>query len=328
MADLADTIREAPQRKRDVNPNRRLTESAWQALSEALSTYCWFKDDFQTLVHAHFAEAPDALAVVNFNATKRMATGQLMRALRLKENQYQEVVIDALVALSQVSSTFPHLARLDNGSELVANAQAAHGAVRSVVQQYSDLAAQREAARREAESLAAKVSALRLHQDRLSHLREEFLKMHEMADEPHERGRMFERFLNSLFELWDLNPRAAYSIEHEQIDGAFTLRTDDYILEARWRSEPLQPKDLNDFRMKIDGKARNTLGLCVSIGGFTEGAITKHSGGQTPLVLMDGTDLLPVLEGRIALVEVLERKRRHAAETGNPMYRPWRNDTG
>ena len=123
------------------------------------------------------------------------------------------------------------------------------------------------------------------------------------------------------FELWDLNPRAAYSIEHEQVDGAFTFRTDDYILEARWRADPLQPKDLNDFRAKVDGKARNTLGLCMSISGFTEGATAQHSRSQTPLVLMDGTDLMPILEGRIELTEVLERKRRHAAETGNPMYR-------
>ena len=43
--------------------------------------------------------------------------------------------------------------------------------------------------------------------------------------------------------------------------------------------------------------------------------------GQTPLILMDGTDLMPILEGRTELSEVLERKRRHAAETGSPMYR-------
>ena len=73
--------------------------------------------------------------------------------------------------------------------------------------------------------------------------------------------------------------------------------------------------------MKVNSKARNTLGLYVSISGFTAGAIAKHSHGQTPLILMDGADLVPILEGHIELTEVLERKRRHAAETGNPMYR-------
>ncbi len=309
-----------------MNTYRRLTEPAWQALSEALCTYFWFKKDFETLVRVRFSEAPDALAVVNFNETKRTATGQLIGALRLKENKYQEVVIDALVALNEFDPDFHHLARLDGGPKLVANARASHRAVRAVVQQYSELVAQREAARREARNIAAKESALRLHESRLVDLHGEFMRMHKMDDERHERGRILEGFLNSLFELWDLYPRAAYSIEHEQIDGAFTLRTDDYILEARWCSKTLQPKHLNNFRMKIDGKARNTLGLCVAINGFTKGAISKHSGGQTPLVLMDGADLLPILEGRIALVEVLQRKRRHAAETGNPMYRPWQND--
>ena len=30
---------------------------------------------------------------------------------------------------------------------------------------------------------------------------------------------------------------------------------------------------------------------------------------------------MPILEGRIELIEVLERKRRNTAETGNLMYR-------
>ena len=300
---------------------QKLSEPAWQALAEALRTYYWFKSDFQTLVRANFADAPDALATVNFSDTKRTATGQLVTALRLKERKYQPVVIDALVFLSGFDPEFPHLARLDDGRSLVAEARAAHDAVRAVIAQYSELAASRESARRDAEETREREHARRLHDSRLDQLRLQFLELYRSSDEPQARGRAFEGFLNALFELWDLNPRAAYSIEHEQIDGAFTFRTDDYILEARWRAELLQPKELNDFRMKIDGKARNTLGLYMSISGFTEGAIVKHSHGQTPLILMDGADLMPILEGRIELTEVLERKRRHAAETGSPMYR-------
>lgn len=300
---------------------RRLSEPAWEALAEALSTYHWFKADFETLVRAHFAEAPDALAAVNFGETKRVATGQLIRVLRLNERKYQAAVIDALVALSKVDPEFPRLARLEDGADRVAEAKAAYDSVRSVVDEHSELAAQRESARRAAEEARAGEEARRLHNNRLDELRSQFLEMHASSGDPQARGYAFEGFLNAFFELWDLYPRAAYSLEHEQIDGAFTFRTDDYILEARWQADPLQPKDLNDFRAKVDGKARNTLGLCISISSFTDGAIVQHSRSQTPLVLMDGTDLMPILEGHIELTEVLERKRRHAAETGNPMYR-------
>lgn len=300
---------------------RKLSEPAWYALEEALSTYHWYKSDFQTLVRARFSEAPDALAAVNFDDTKRAATGQLVRELRLKERKYQTLVIDALIALSEFDPGFPHLARLEDGPTRVAAAKTAHDAVVSVIAQYSELVSLREAAIREAEEMRAKETARRLHESLLKDLKDQFMTMHASSERPQRRGRDFERFLNALFELWDLNPRAAYSIDHEQIDGAFTFRTDDYILEARWRAEPLQPKHLNNFRLKIDGKARNTLGLYMSISGFTTGAVEKHSHGQTPLILMDGKDLMPILEGRISLIEVLERKRRHAAETGNPMYR-------
>ena len=300
---------------------RKLSEPAWQALAEALRTYYWFKSDFQTLVRGRFAEAPDALAAVNFDETKRTATGRLVRALRRNEQKYQPVVIDALVALSEFDPEFPHLARLDDGPTRVTEAKAAYDAVRTVIDQYSELAASREAVRREAEKTIARESARRLHNKRLNQLHNQFLEMHQSSDEPQKRGLAFERFLNALFELWDLNPRAAYSIAHEQVDGAFTFLTDHYLLEAKWHAESLGLEHLDKFRVKVDGKARNTLGLYVSISGFTEGAIAKHSHGQTPLILMDGTDLMPILEGRIELSEVLERKRRHAAETGSPMYR-------
>ena len=304
---------------------QRLSEPAWQALAEALRTYYWYKDEFQTLVRANFADAPDALAAVNFTGTKRTATGELIRVIRLNERKYQAVVIDALVSLSKFDPEFPHLVRLEDGAVRVAEAKAAYHAVRSVVDEYSELAAARESARREAEEARVKQDARRLQASRLNELKIQFLQMNGSSADPQARGYEFEKFLNALFELWDLSPRAAYSLQHEQIDGAFTFRTDDYILEARWQADPLQPKDLNDFRAKVDGKARNTLGLCISISGYTEGAITQHSRSQTPLVLMDGTDLMPILEGRIELKEVLERKRRHAAETGIPMYRVYRS---
>ena len=212
---------------------RKLSEPAWQALAEALRTYYWFKSDFQTLVRGRFAEADDALAAVNFDGTKRTATGELVRALRLKEKKYQPVVIDALVALSEVDPEFPHLARLDDGSARVAEAKAAYDAVRTVIGEYSELAASREAVRREAEKTIARESARRLHNSRLNQLHHQFLEMHQSSDVPQKRGFAFERFLNAMFELWDLYPRASYKIKHEQIDGAFTFLTDHYLLEAK-----------------------------------------------------------------------------------------------
>lgn len=203
----------------------------------------------------------------------------------------------------------------------MAEAKEAYDAVQTVIDQYSELAASREAVRRAAEETIAEASARRQHDSRLNQLHDQFLRMAQSSDQPQKRGFAFERFLNELFELWDLYPRASYKTKYEQIDGAFTFRTNDYLLEAKWHTEPLRLEHHDKFKAKIDRKARNTLGLCISISGFRERAVETHSYNQTPLILMDGINLMPILVGHIELTEVLDRKRRHAAETGKPMYR-------
>src|SRR5262245_61872764 len=62
------------------------------------------------------------------------------------------------------------------------------------------------------------------------------------------RGLEFEDFLNSVLALFDLEPRFAYSLENEQIDGAFSFDTDDYILEAKWIHAPVSREQADAFR--------------------------------------------------------------------------------
>ena len=95
--------------------------------------------------------------------------------------------------------------------------------------------------------------------------------MHAMAD-VHERGRQFENFLNSLFALFDLSPRLAYSLANEQIDGSISFDTDDYIIEAKWTKVPVSREQADAFSKKVERKGKNALGLIVSINGVSEPA--------------------------------------------------------
>ena len=129
---------------------------------------------------------------------------------------------------------------------------------------------------------------------------------------------MLETLLNDLFSLYDLNPRRSFSLADEQIDGAFTFSTDDYIVEAKWEKTAAARQDVDVLDAKVRRRGKNTLGLFVAIAGFSPHAVRAHSGCGTGLVFMDGTDLFNVLDERIRLDELLESKRRHTAETGNP----------
>jgi hypothetical protein len=296
---------------------KRLSEPAWDALYEAFAVFYWRKRDLEGFLRGHLRDYPELLAPLDFKDYKRSVAAELVALLRRDEDRYQGLAIDLLVQLSLFDERFPRLAREEDGDRLVRTARAALVEVRNMVDLYSAEAEARVKVLADINAEAERSANRRGHRDSLGDLREEFMELHGGSCTPQQRGIRFESLLNELFALFDLEPRASYRLESEQIDGAFTFRTDDYLLEARWWKGSVEPKDLRDFDGKIRRKAANVLGLLISVNGFTQGA-RSWVAEATPLILMDGGDLLAVLDDRIELPELLERKRRHAAETGSP----------
>jgi hypothetical protein len=135
---------------------------------------------------------------------------------------------------------------------------------------------------------------------------------------PQARGFAFERFLNDLFTVYNLDPRRPFRLTGEQIDGSFQLQQEIYLLEAKWQDERTGQADLLTFAGKVDGKAQWSRGLFVSYSGFSDdGLLAFARGRRTSIICMEGLDLSQILSGRLDLVEVIERKKRRAAETGS-----------
>jgi hypothetical protein len=131
------------------------------------------------------------------------------------------------------------------------------------------------------------------------------------------RGFELEKVMYDLFELFDLDPKASFRNTGEQIDGAFSFDGTDYLFEAKWQQELANAAALDGFAAKVRRKLENTLGVFLSINGFSQDGIAAHSSGGAVVILMDGADLMAVLEERIDFVSLLLRKKRHAAQTGN-----------
>ncbi|MHB1769083.1 MAG: TIR domain-containing protein [Phycisphaerae bacterium] len=155
----------------------------------------------------------------------------------------------------------------------------------------------------------------------LRNLREEFAKLSEMKDR-NAAGLAFEKLLTSLFGLFGLAPRAGFRVIGEQIDGAFELDHEIYLVEAKWEQNPMAEAELLVFRGKIEGKSPYTRGVFIAINGISkpaEQAIT--TGKQASFFLVDGYDLNAVLEGKIPLDTLLRNKQRRLAEEGKIMAR-------
>lgn len=144
-------------------------------------------------------------------------------------------------------------------------------------------------------------------------LRQELLGLMQLGAQA--RGYAFEKFLKDLFDTFGLKAREAFRLRGEQIDGSFLLGQETYLLEAKWQDPRCGNADLHAFQGKVEQKAAWTRGLFVSHSGFTEDGLHAFGRGKR-VVCMEGLDLYEALERELPLNQVLERKVRHAGETG------------
>jgi hypothetical protein len=173
-----------------------------------------------------------------------------------------------------------------------------------------------ERQKRTAEKLRASAAV----RERLADLKKRYSEL-VISDKTQGRGYELEKLLYDIFELFDLDPKASFKNQGEQIDGAFSLQGTEYLFEAKWQKASVSIQDLDGFSAKVNRKLDNTLGLFLSINGFSADAVSLHSAGRPSTILMDGADLMAVLEERIDFVTLLLRKKRHAAQVGD-IYLP------
>jgi len=140
--------------------------------------------------------------------------------------------------------------------------------------------------------------------------------------EPQPRGFAFEKFLNELFRVYRLLPRASFKLTGEQIDGSFELDGFTYLLEAKWQNAPLGQQELLVLSGKVGGKAEWSRGLLVSVSGFTRDGLEAYERGKRAnIICMDGLDLNDVLTMHVDLRAAIQRKARRAAETNEAFVR-------
>ncbi|MEX0937358.1 MAG: hypothetical protein WDZ59_05820 [Pirellulales bacterium] len=127
-------------------------------------------------------------------------------------------------------------------------------------------------------------------------------------DDAQSRGYGLEDILYDLFSLFELTLRGAFRRTGEQIDGAFTHRNEHFLLEAKWQKQPCNLNDLRDLDGAVGSSLDNTLGLFLSINGFSDEGLRGYLQGHRPrLICMDASHLIHVLEDRMDLADLLDR---------------------
>ncbi|MFL7866265.1 MULTISPECIES: TOPRIM nucleotidyl transferase/hydrolase domain-containing protein [Vibrio] len=131
------------------------------------------------------------------------------------------------------------------------------------------------------------------------------------------RGYAFEEILKSCLEHEQLDPRASYKAEGEQIDGSFFLDGSIFLLEAKWHKDELPASAIYQFKGKVDGKLAGTIGVFISMSGYSKDAVDALTLGKSLNIILFGKeDIDAAIIGGSSFRSVLKSKLRIAAEEG------------
>jgi hypothetical protein len=129
-------------------------------------------------------------------------------------------------------------------------------------------------------------------------------------------GYGFQDWFFDLANHFEIQNRRPYDHAGRQIDGSLTIDGTTYLVELKFTTGQTGAPEIDVFRRKVDTKADNTMGIFVSISGYSSVAVSEASGPKTTLLLFDYNHLYLTLSGAMTLAEVVERSRRHSSQTG------------
>lgn len=151
----------------------------------------------------------------------------------------------------------------------------------------------------------------------------ELLSLSPDADkiEKQNRGRQFEKLMDSWLKLENLDPRIRITPNGEEIDGSFILNSKTYLFETKWHSKQISASSIFTFKGKVDGKLVGTVGFFISISGYSPNAVEALiKGKDINVLLFDGDDLKKAMSVEGGFQKACEIKLRAATEEGIVFY--------
>jgi hypothetical protein len=280
-------------------------------IQDALLKSFWRKNALVNFLRRHKI-AESFLASWQETETKRMFVARLFPKLESHDKGSQIIKQMAVSLAEQVK--FPDLQGWEDAKQKI---QAAQEAVRAL---HEYLGIQRErataskereetkkAARQRMEASIKKRQTLESLSERLQELSKEIGTS--------ESGYAFQDWFFDLVEFFEMTHRKPYVSGGRQIDGSVTVEGTTYLTELKFTAEQATAPDVDTFLAKVNDKADNTMGIMVSMSGYSSIAVEQASGRKTPIILLDHSHVYLILGGIWTLPEVVSRIRRHASQT-------------
>lgn len=146
-------------------------------------------------------------------------------------------------------------------------------------------------------------------------LKESLLNIEKLIS-PQTKGYEFEKYLNSLFEAFGLEPHASYRTEHDQIDGSFNFDGNTILIEAKYKSKEIPKDDLILFENKLKSKSHFSKGLFISYSRVTSKALDYFQDSGSRIVVLTVEEIFLMCQNKTPLTALLRSKFRLLDERG------------
>jgi len=276
----------------------------------ALKSYWRKKSLKKFLRESHISE--NFLATWDGDESKREFLDRVFEKLQ-KSDKGKRLIGTMAMSLAD-QSTFPDLRNWEDSNLKIQDAAKAVKDLKSYIKR------QNEEIKSERDIKEAKDRA-RDEKQKIQRNKTDLTKLQKRLEELHtsigtqKGGYDFQDWFYDLLDYFEITNKRPYVTNGRQIDGSFTHEGTTYLVELKFTGSQSDATDIDSIYKKVTSKADNTMGVMVSISGYSSVAIKEASGDKTPLLLLDHSHIFYTLNGVMKFQQIIERVRRHASQT-------------
>lgn len=295
---------------------KKLATNLIQLTQDACLKAFWRKKALWTFLKQHHI-TDNMLATWHADESKRDFLYRLFgeHLLQTADNKGHQVILAMARSLADMTH-FPDLEgwedsreKLDAAREAVARLKKEVGKLNAQVRDAKAVEKVKQTAREQREKAIASQQTLTTLADQLNELAK--------ALGTQQGGYDFEKWFYALANYFELPARPPYWADKRQIDGSLTLDGTTFLIETKFTKEQIGAPDIDTFMTKTRRKADNTMGIVLSMSGFSSTAIDEASCDGTPILLMDSAHIYGlILTGMMSFPDIIRRIKRHASQTG------------
>lgn len=292
--------------------SQRLPSHFIDLVRDALLKSFWRKPILRQFLQRHHVKE-SFLATWSSDETKREILDRLFPKLEAT-GQGQQVIKQMAISLAD-QIAFPDLKGWEDEALKQKTAMEAIAALKVYLNKAKDEENSKKARDAIREAALRRREDVRQHAQSLDKLQARLLDLIQVQG-TQQGGYDFQSWFYDLVEFYEVPCRRPYVSAGRQIDGTVSVEGTTYLVELKFTQNQSGATDVDSLLAKLTNVADNTMGLLVSMAGYSTVAIDQASGKKTPLILIDYGHVMALLQGTWKLDELISRLRRHVSQTG------------